>query len=161
MQIDLKTMGGVTQVVRGVDASHSAMGGVLLLLHAPGVWILPGTPGEPLPPRHRWPVRIPHRHRRPLLRRLSRHPLLPHGLRPQSHRHSVPVFFFSYFESVVTMQNTTGVFMLRDFLDYRYLKSRFFVDLLGCFPWDAIYKVPYTDFTFWFGFPFLLFYPEF
>uniref|UniRef100_A0A7N0V7E4 Potassium channel n=2 Tax=Kalanchoe fedtschenkoi TaxID=63787 RepID=A0A7N0V7E4_KALFE len=23
----------------------------------------------------------------------------------------------------------------------RYLKSRFFVDLLGCFPWDAIYKV--------------------
>jgi hypothetical protein len=135
------------QVVRGVDAFHSAMGGVLLLLHAPGVRILPGTPGEPLPPRHRRPVRLPHRHRRPLLRRLSRHPLLPHGLRPQAHRPSVPLFsYFPTFNSVVAMQNKTGVFMLLDLLGYRYLKSRFFVDLLGCFPWDAIYKVPYIDF---------------
>jgi len=46
------------------------------------------------------------------------------------------------------MQNTIGFFMLRDFLDFRYMKSRFFVDLLGCFPWDAIYKVLYTDFHF-------------
>ncbi|KAF2317566.1 hypothetical protein GH714_024741 [Hevea brasiliensis] len=28
----------------------------------------------------------------------------------------------------------------RNFLYFRYLKSRFLVDLLGCLPWDAIYK---------------------
>ncbi|XP_059454384.1 potassium channel KOR1-like [Corylus avellana] len=28
----------------------------------------------------------------------------------------------------------------RKLIAIRYLKSRFFVDLLGCFPWDAIYK---------------------
>ena len=29
----------------------------------------------------------------------------------------------------------------RKLIALRYIKSRFFLDLLGCFPWDAIFKV--------------------
>lgn len=133
------------QVVRGVDAFHTDMGGVLVVLHSSGVRLLPWPTGGPLPPRHRGPIRLPRRHRRPLLRRLPRLPLPSHGLRPQPHRSKVPIHFQSS-KSFSAFFNLSLMFLL-DLQFFRYLKSRFTVDMLGCLPWDAIFKVFSFDFT--------------
>ena len=61
----------LVQVVLDMETFHTDMGSVLVLLHTPRVWILQRPPREPLPPRHRWSVRLSHRHCRSLLRRLS------------------------------------------------------------------------------------------
>uniref|UniRef100_A0A0A9FSC1 GSVIVT00032933001, SOR n=1 Tax=Arundo donax TaxID=35708 RepID=A0A0A9FSC1_ARUDO len=45
-----------------MDQVHTVLGGVQLLLHAPGVWFLQGPPKEPLLPGHSWTDRIPYRH---------------------------------------------------------------------------------------------------
>lgn len=78
------------QVVRGVDAFHSNMGSLLVLLHPLGVRLLQRSAGESLPARHRRPARLSHRHRRPLLRRLPRLPLPPTCLQSQPHRPPLP-----------------------------------------------------------------------
>lgn len=122
-----------------MDAFHTVMGGVLLLLHAPGVWILQRPPREPLPPRHCWPVRLPHRHRRSLLCSLSWHSLLPHCPRPQSHRHSVTLsslftlifyYFFHHHNAKYGSYNLLNYIQLREVSILRWYTG---LSALGCY----------------------------
>lgn len=59
------------QVVYGMDAFHTDMGSLLVILHTNGVRILQRLAGESFPSRHCRPVGVSRRHGRPLLRRLS------------------------------------------------------------------------------------------
>lgn len=71
------------QVVPTVDAVHSDMGCLLLILHSAGVWILQRPPGESLPSRHSRPNCLPYRRSCALLCGLPRRSLLPHCLQSQ------------------------------------------------------------------------------
>lgn len=83
------------QVVSTVDAVHSDMGCLLLILHTAGVWILQRPPGESLPSRHSRPNCLPYRRSCALLCGLPRCSLLPHCLQSQPNCYSVLEISFS------------------------------------------------------------------
>jgi hypothetical protein len=80
VSVEEKTLKVKVQVVSGMGELHTVMGSVLVLLHAHGVWFLPGIGREPLHTGHCWADSFPCRHCLAVLCGLQRQPNLPNGL---------------------------------------------------------------------------------